>query len=219
MKVSTATHLLIAACVVVYFNLEPRPGFVAAFVCEPSRLAYYTPVTSLFLHRDAGHLALNMAALWIVSTGLESFGGLRYLALFIAGGALAHLAQALFCLAQGAPAETMIAGASGGVAAVVGARLALYPRERVTVFVFGAERQMLFAWGVGAWALSEIVAAMLPGMRRAWVAHLAGLAFGYLLARLLQRRVDKPNKVRTGRDFEMTRTNSERRGRVHLALL
>jgi membrane associated rhomboid family serine protease len=202
-KVSTATHILIAACVVVFFNLEPRPGFYQAFICSPSRLAagagYYTLITSLFSHAGVTHLIVNAVGLWAMSWGLERLGGFRYLTLFIVGGALSHLSQALWCIAFGFPSEGLqfIAGASGGLAAVIGAQLALYPARRVTVFVFGAERQMLFAWGVAAWALGEVVAACLPGMKRAWVAHLAGLAFGFALARLLT--ITKPRLITTER--------------------
>lgn len=193
MRVSTVTHLLTAACVVVFFNLEPRPGFVAAFVCTPARLAegsgYYTLVTSLFIHRDIWHLAVNVAGLWLMSWGFERLRWFEYLALFIIGGALSHLAQALICLTF--PRLTFpffvdaIAGASGAVAVFVGAQVGLYPARRVTVFVLGVERYPLFAWGALAWGAGELVALALPATRVAHVAHVAGLVFGYLLARLM----------------------------------
>jgi len=66
----------------------------------------------------------------------------------------------------------------------------------VTVFVFGAERRVLFMWGVLAWGAGEIVAAMLPGMQRAWLAHVAGLVFGALIARLFtSRRRDETSSI------------------------
>lgn len=189
MKVSTVTHLLIAAFVVVFFNLEPRPGFVAAFICSPARLAdgsgYYTLVTSLFIHRDVWHLAVNAAGVWLMSWGLERLRWFEYLALFTAGGAFSHLVQALFCLAFTLPFDG-IAGASGAVAVFVGAQVGFYPKRRLTVFVFGIERRPLFAWGAVAWGCGELVALALPATRVAHVAHVAGLVFGYALATLLR---------------------------------
>jgi len=93
----------------------------------------WTLLTSVFLHDPSGlgHVGFNMLFLWVFGQAVETrFGSWWFLVFYLAGGAFACLAH---MVASPAPAI----GASGAVAAVSGAYLALFPRSRVRVlFVF-----------------------------------------------------------------------------------
>jgi membrane associated rhomboid family serine protease len=92
-----------------------------------------TLVTSVFLHDPSGlgHIAFNMLFLWVFGQAVETrFGSWWFLVFYLVGGAVACVAH---MVASPAPAI----GASGAVAGVSGAYLALFPRSRVRVlFVF-----------------------------------------------------------------------------------
>jgi len=99
-----------------------------------SRSAFrpWTLITYQFLHDPGGlgHIGFNMLFLWVFGQAVESrLGHWGFAAFYLVGGiaaALAHMA------ASPAPAI----GASGSVAAVSGAFLALFPRATVRVLLF-----------------------------------------------------------------------------------
>ena len=87
----------------------------------------------LFLHGGWLHLGGNMLYLWIFGNNIEDrFGRLRFLAFYIVGGLIAALSQVW--IAPGS--TTPLIGASGAIAAVLGAYLVLYPGARVLSLVF-----------------------------------------------------------------------------------
>jgi membrane associated rhomboid family serine protease len=92
-----------------------------------------TLFTSQFLHGGWLHLLGNLLYLWIFGNNIEDrFGRLRFLAFYLVGGAVAGLAQVAI-----APSSTVpTIGASGAIAATLGAYLVLFPRARVTSLVF-----------------------------------------------------------------------------------
>ncbi len=90
-------------------------------------------VSSLFLHAGWLHLGGNLLYLWIFGNNVEDrFGRLPFLVFYLAGGLVAALTQAAV-----APDSTVpVIGASGAIAAALGAYLVLYPRARVLSIVF-----------------------------------------------------------------------------------
>jgi membrane associated rhomboid family serine protease len=95
---------------------------------EPRVMQFFT---YQFLHADWEHLLLNMLFLWVFGQSLEDrLGPLGYLAFFLAGGVMAGVGYAAF-------RDHPVLGASGAIAAVTGAYLALFPLSRVTIaFLF-----------------------------------------------------------------------------------
>ena len=85
---------------------------------------------------------------------------------------LTILAEALV-----APSGTLIAGASGLVAACIGLTLKLHPRARVTLYVLRLVTMPIWGYGVG-WVLFQLALWSLGIDGIAWVAHLAGFAAG-----------------------------------------
>jgi len=92
-----------------------------------------TIVTSMFLHGGWIHLIGNMLYLWIFGNNVEDrFGRLGFVAFYLIGGLAAAASQVLIDPASTTP----VIGASGAIAAVLGAYLVLYPRARVLAIVF-----------------------------------------------------------------------------------
>ena len=148
-----------------------------------------TLLSALFIHAGPVHLAGNLLFLLIFGLPSErAMGPWRYLLLFLAGGALANLAAALL---MGTPARAII-GASGGVSAVIGAYLALFPGARLGVVVpLGLWLEFIkvpAALLIGLWATLQLVFTFVgPSFGAvAWWAHLAGFGVGLLYALALK---------------------------------
>ena len=148
-----------------------------------------TLLSALFIHAGPVHLVGNL--LFLLIFGLPSeriMGPWRYLLLFLAGGALANLAAALL---MGTPARAII-GASGGVSAVIGAYLALFPGARLGVVVpLGLWLEFIkvpAALLIGLWATLQLVFTFVgPSFGAvAWWDHLAGFGVGLLYALALK---------------------------------
>ena len=88
--------------------------------------------TSQFIHGGWSHILGNMLFLWIFGDNIEdAMGHARYLVFYLLGGAIAGLAQV-----ASDPSGTIPAvGASGAIAAVLGAYLVTYPRASVSVII------------------------------------------------------------------------------------
>src|SRR3972149_5290719 len=95
-------------------------------------LAWLTLITSAFLHGGWFHLLSNMWTLLIFGDNIEDrMGHLRYLVFYILGGVAAGIAQTVFDPFSGLPTV----GASGAIAAVLGAYFLLFPQGRVLTFL------------------------------------------------------------------------------------
>jgi membrane associated rhomboid family serine protease len=168
--------------------LEPAPG-------KPVRLA---ALASLFLHADLLHLGGNMLYLWIFGNNVEDhLGHVRFLLGYLVCGVGA---TAVFTAFNAASPITMV-GASGAIAAVLGAYLVLHPTARVRVLFlplfFLAIRLpaalVLVLWFV--FQLQDFEAAGIGG-GVAYLAHVAGFLLGFVGIRLAgarpQPRPDRP---------------------------
>jgi membrane associated rhomboid family serine protease len=158
---------------------------------EPWGVSWFT---AMFLHGSWDHILGNMLFLAIFGKNVEdSFGHVRYLALYI-GGFVAALTQTLMTLIGGSAADAAVPvlGASGAIAAVLGAYFVSYPDSRILtlVLVFPVR---IYAWVfLGLWFLYQLVeanfglfAASANGGGTAFFAHVGGFAFGFIVARLL----------------------------------
>ncbi|HVL53192.1 MAG TPA: rhomboid family intramembrane serine protease [Vitreimonas sp.] len=90
-------------------------------------------VTSQFLHVGWLHLLANMLYLWIFGNNIEDrIGRPGFLVFYLVGGVVAAGAQVLIDPGSSIP----IVGASGAIAATLGAYLVLFPRARILSLVF-----------------------------------------------------------------------------------
>src|SRR5690242_13630510 len=115
--------------------------------------------TAMFMHGSWDHILGNMLFLAVFGKNVEdAFGRLRYLAFYIAGGFVANATQTAMTLLAGSAASARVPmlGASGAIAAVLGAYFVLYPDSRVLtlVLVFPVK---IPAWiWLGVWFLYQL---------------------------------------------------------------
>lgn len=154
----------------------------------------YQFVTSQFLHGGFIHIISNMLFLWVFGDNVEARLGLLFFPIFyLAGGLAGGLAQYILI-----PSSTIpMLGASGAIAGVLGAYLALFPHHTIKTLVpiFGfftviniPASIMLFYWFItqlfsGAASISY-VSAEAGGI--AFFAHAGGFAFGWIVGRLFR---------------------------------
>jgi membrane associated rhomboid family serine protease len=168
---------------------------------EPWELSWFT---SMFTHGSWDHILGNMLFLAIFGKNVEdAFGRLRYLVFYIAGGFVANATQTAVTLIAGSAASARVPmlGASGAIAAVLGAYFVLYPDSRVLtlVLVFPVR---IPAWVfLGLWFLYQLVeanygltSAGANGGGVAFFAHVGGFIFGVIVARWLARAGSVPNR-------------------------
>ncbi len=151
--------------------------------------------TSMFLHGSWDHILGNMLFLAIFGKNVEdAFGHLRYLVFYIAGGFAATALQAAMTLLLSSEAAEAVAnlGASGAIAAVLGAYFVLYPNSRVLGLLVVIPIR-LPAWVfLGVWFLYQLVEAFANtthanGGGVAFFAHVGGFTFGALVTLWLLR--------------------------------
>jgi membrane associated rhomboid family serine protease len=152
-------------------------------------------ITAMFMHGSWDHILGNMLFLAIFGKNVEdAFGPLRYLGFYFAGGFAATITQTAMTLLFGSAAEARVPnlGASGAIAAVLGAYFVLYPASRVlTLVVFFPVR--IPAWiFLGLWFLYQLVeanfglfSASANGGGVAFFAHVGGFLFGLIVAVVL----------------------------------
>ena len=152
-------------------------------------------ITAMFLHGSWGHILGNMLFLAVFGKNVEdAFGHLRYLAFYFAGGFVATMAQTLMTLAFGSAAEGRIPnlGASGAIAAVLGAYFVLYPNSKVFGLVVVFPIRVSAWFFLGFWFLYQLyeanfgmLGASANGGGTAFFAHVGGFVFGALVALVL----------------------------------
>ncbi|MBK8557970.1 MAG: rhomboid family intramembrane serine protease [Lewinellaceae bacterium] len=146
-----------------------------------------TLVTSIFLHGSWMHLIGNMLYLWIFADNIEAtVGSPLFLVFYLLGGLAAGLAQVLINPYSQIPCI----GASGAIAAVMGAYIVMFPRSRVKMLIIIFFTVVYFpAWAfLGFWFAQQLLSGMgALGMNGvdaggvAWWAHIGGFAFGALV--------------------------------------
>ena len=92
---------------------------------------------SMFLHGSLGHLIGNMLFLWVFGRQVEAyFGRGPYLAFYIGAGFVATLGHAfLGGIVCDVNDSSVLIGASGAIAGVMGSFLFLYPSARVDTII------------------------------------------------------------------------------------
>jgi membrane associated rhomboid family serine protease len=159
---------------------------------EPWGISWFT---SMFMHGSWGHLLGNMLFLAIFGKNVEdAYGHLRYLVFYIAGGFAATMTQTAVTLLFGSASAARVPnlGASGAIAAVLGAFFILYPDARIRTLL-GIFFVQIPAWVyLGGWFLYQLVegnfglaSSSANGGGVAFFAHIGGFVFGALVTRTL----------------------------------
>ncbi len=157
-------------------------------------LAWYTVVTSVFLHGGWFHLIGNMWFLWVFGNNIEdAMGPGRFVAFYLLCGIVAALAQIV--VQPGSPVPMV--GASGAVSGIMGAYLVLYPRVRVhllvVLFVFITRLTVPAYLMLLYWVFLQVLGGLptLAGVASnggvAFMAHIGGFIAGLICIRFFAK--------------------------------
>jgi len=157
--------------------------------------------TALFAHSTWLHLGGNLAYLWVFGMPVErAIGHLRFVAVFLFLGALANFFVALHI----PDLDRTIIGASGGVSAVIGVYLGLFPTRRIGLWLplglFLQFARIPALLVIGSWFTLQVLYTVFGPMSDAvaWRTHVAGFVAGLLAAvliRLTSGRFDRAENV------------------------
>src|SRR5262249_25340169 len=133
----------------------------------------------------------KMVFLWAFGPEVEDLmNPRRYLAFYLLGGLAATLAQ----VAADPSSTVPNLGASGAIAAVMGAFLVSYPRDRIrsllVIFVFLRVSYIPAALLIGVWVLTQFLNLGAVAQERtggvAYAAHVGGFIFGAVAVRFFE---------------------------------
>ena len=203
-----AVLILIVLALLLFFALQligadsaalwiERMAFVPAAVMEVLnspwtqwfQLDALRLLTALFLHVEWLHLVGNLAYLWVFGLTVErAVGHWRFLLLFLLLGGIANAAVAW----QLADSTRPVIGASGGVSAIIGVYLALFPTRQMGLWLplglylqFARVPALLV---IGSWFALQLLFSVFGPISGdvAWWSHVAGFVLGLCTALLLR---------------------------------
>ncbi len=181
-----ANYALIVINVAIFFltfrqrQHEFQPvvvSWAADLMLFPANWKVWQFVTYAFLHASSLHVIGNMFFLYLFGNNVnDKLGHARYLAFYFAGAIFSGIGHTV--VSQASTGGTL--GASGAVAAVTGAYLALFPQTLIKVLYF------LFFIGTAEFPAIWFILIKLifidnymnPAQHVAYDAHIAGYAFG-----------------------------------------
>ncbi len=146
------------------------------------RPIYLTLLFSMFMHGGWRHLIGNLLFLWVFGDNIEStIGSVKFAVFYILGGLVASAGHIAFNVHSVIPSL----GASGAIAAVMGAYLIMFPSSKVKVLVlifFRTFKIPAFIF-LGIWIILNLYSGVGSFMAQsstgtAWWSHISGFAFG-----------------------------------------
>jgi membrane associated rhomboid family serine protease len=191
------TALIIVANAYVFLReLVEGDAFVARWAVIPAHILqghdWITLISAMFMHAGWLHIIGNMVFLWAFGPEIEdAMGRFHYLAFYLLGGIVAMLAQVV-----GSGYSTVpCLGASGAIAAVMGAFIVMYPRDRIRsivwIVIIVRVTYIPAVLLIGIWFLIQLVnVGMVANVKTggvAYLAHVGGFAFGAVTARLWRK--------------------------------
>ena len=199
-RVPVVTIGLIAANLLIFlYQVALTPvaleRFVGTYGLTPAWFWWPSLVTSQFLHAGWMHIFWNLVYLWLFGDNVEDrLGRVRYLLFYLGGGAAAAVLQTFLNPLSAVP----MFGASGSIAAVMGAYFVIYPHSRVLTAIFLVvvfdlvEIPAIFF--LGMWFLLQLVSGVgslgvtTAGGGTAFWAHLGGFVVGGVVGAVLRSR-------------------------------
>ena len=172
-----------------HYSQMAKTALIEQYAFIPAERKPITYITANFLHGGWLHLIGNMWFLWLAGFILEDVWGrfLYTIIYFLAGAAALQ-----FHLWMNPGSMTATLGASGAVAALMGAFLVRFPKLKIEMAWLLRFRLIRFKasayWLLPLWLASEVFSGALFGQYSgvAHWAHVGGFAFGALIALLLK---------------------------------
>jgi membrane associated rhomboid family serine protease len=157
----------------------------------PDKNVWLSIIASMFLHGSLIHIGGNLLALWVFGNNVEDvLGKVGFLLFYLVGGVVATMAHVVMN-----PDSTMpLVGASGAIAAVMGAYLVFFPRARVLTLVVVVPVRIRAVVMLSLWFALQFLTD--PNSGVAWAAHVGGFLFGVMVGLLVRA---------TGRVEQVTR--------------
>jgi membrane associated rhomboid family serine protease len=192
-RIPVVTGFIIVVNVCIFIlELSRGDAFVLRWAAIPAQIVsghqWITILTAMFMHGSWSHIIGNMIFLWAFAPEIEdAMGPGRYLLFYLLGGMVAMLAQVM-----ADPHSTVPnLGASGAIAAVMGAFIVTYPTDRIKallfIFIFVKVTFIPAALLIGFWFLTQLVHAGEVAHTQtggvAYLAHVGGFIFGAVTAR------------------------------------
>lgn len=153
-------------------------SWVDTFMLIPAHPYIWQFISYAFLHGGVMHILGNMYFLWLFGRSVnEKLGNIGYITFYLAGAVFSGIGHTLF-------SSNPCLGASGAIAAVTGAYLALFPHTWITVFYMfffiwdTLEIKAFYLIGLKLILWDNIVARTTANV--AYDAHLWGYGFGTL---------------------------------------
>jgi len=188
--------IVVVNAIVFLLELTRGDAFVTQWSAIPAQIVsghgWITILTAMFMHGSWSHIIGNMIFLWAFGPEIEdAMGRGRYLLFYLMGGLVAMLAQ----IAADPHSTVPNLGASGAIAAVMGAFIVTYPRDQIKsvlfIFLFARITLIPAALLIGFWFLTQLVHAGAVAQVQtggvAYLAHVGGFIFGAATARLFER--------------------------------
>jgi membrane associated rhomboid family serine protease len=174
---NVAAFLLALALPAITLRLGLRPADVVG------SLAFWQPVTYMFLHGGLFHILFNMLALWMFGVELERMWGSRFfLKFYFVAGVGAALTTLLLSFTPLAFANqlyySLTIGASGAVYGVLLAYARYFPHRPIMLYFVFPIPAKYFVMIIGAISLLSSMSG--PGGGIAHTTHLGGLVAAYL---------------------------------------
>ena len=176
--------------VLTYDRFDPSKGLTGILSLDPSAVLHgqvWRVLTAAFCHDEKRifHILFNMLFLWWFGRELEPmYGSREFLTFYLTAAGLASLAFLGLTVYTGQNASMV--GASGAIMAIVMLYALYYPRQKVLLF-------FMIPVEIRWVALGYVVVSSLPVLQAlggnpvkdhtAHIAHLAGLAYGFLYKR------------------------------------
>jgi len=159
-------------------------GSPASPPADPGKNVWLAVLVSMFLHGGVMHIAGNLLFLWVFGNNVEDrLGKVGFAVFYLAGGIVATLTHVLADTSSTVP----LVGASGAIAAVMGAYLVWFPNARVrtaVIFLLITVVDIRAKWLLGFWLVLQFFTD--PNGDIAWLAHVGGFVFGVLVALALR---------------------------------
>jgi len=177
-------NVLVFIIQLLFYNLIPITAYFALIPKDFMKGYIWQAVTYMFLHGGFFHLAINMYILWMFGRELEYLWGTKefYKYYFICGIGAAFI-YSLFNMNSMIP----VVGASGAVFGILLAFGMTFPRTKLIIFPLLIPIDAKYA--VWIFGVLEFLYLLEGGGNVAHLAHLGGLALGYLYLRWKRRKL------------------------------
>lgn len=150
------------------------------------RLAFWQPVTYMFLHSGIGHILWNMLALWLFGIQMERlWGTARFLRFYFACGIIAGL-TVIVCAYIFGGTNIATVGSSGAIYGILVAYGLTFPDQTILFSFLIPMKSKYFVMIIGGIILLQSYMATIGGQAGSGIAvlaHLGGMVAGFLLLR------------------------------------